>query len=126
MILYELNQQQSLSSLEKFLKNKYRIELKLLFLPKRTIQLHTIVIPDDSRNKGIGTEVIKDIIQYADNHKLDIVLNPAEVDDGLGTTSKEDLIRFYERFGFVDNDLPNGIEYPMFHLGRAPLHRPPQ
>jgi hypothetical protein len=39
---------------------------------------------------------------FADRHGLRIIVSPADKNDD-GTTSRARLVRFYKRFGFVEN-----------------------
>lgn len=64
------------------------------------LELSTIVIPEDMRKKGIGTEIINKLKKYADNVKKDIYLTP---DISFGGTSFQRLVRFYKRMGFKRN-----------------------
>lgn len=64
------------------------------------LELSTIVIPEDMRKKGLGTEIINKLKKYADNVKKDIYLTP---DTSFGGTSFQRLVRFYKRMGFKRN-----------------------
>ena len=62
------------------------------------IELHKIEVPGDQRNRGIGTEIIKLLQNYAQSVGKPIVLRP-EPERG----KKAALSRFYKGLGFVDN-----------------------
>lgn len=66
-----------------------------------TIKLQMIKVSE--KKMGVGTNVMNDLIQYADRMNKRIVLVPGSRDDVHGTTSKARLIKFYKRFGFVEN-----------------------
>jgi len=57
--------------------------------------LEMIVIHEDSRCKGIGTKVMKEICKYADEKQYPIYLRP-----GFKKYTNHRLVRFYKRFGF--------------------------
>ena len=61
--------------------------------------LSKIVVPEDARFKGTGSNVMQDIIKYADDNNLPIALTPDTVYGG----KKTKLESFYERFGFKKN-----------------------
>lgn len=93
-----------IDDLEKKLKSKYP-ELDTLFLSfgDNTIRITSIIINKKSRKEGIGTSVMQDIVDYADKHGYRITLSPGSRDDRHGTTSTNRLVKFYKRFGFVQN-----------------------
>lgn len=57
------------------------------------------------KNSGFGSKLMKDICNYADKENKIIILTPS---DEFGS-SKGDLIKFYKKFGFVENDGENKI-----------------
>ena len=92
-----------IDSLEKF--NVYEFSNK--------ISIDLIVIKD--KNSGVGTKIMKEIVQYADNKNLTCVLSPSNEFGG----NKKRLIEFYKRFGFVENKGKNkefGIFETMYRL----------
>lgn len=62
------------------------------------IELMQIKIPESDRNQGLGTEIIRNLQDYARSVKKPIVLRP-EAEKG----HKADLERFYKRLGFISN-----------------------
>lgn len=86
---------------------KYRklgVTLFLYETNNNAIKLSSLIIPKEvGRKSGIGTNIMNDIINYADKVRKTVVLNPAQKDDYHGTTSRARLIKFYKRFGFVEN-----------------------
>jgi len=94
----------SVSSLQKSLKKKYS-ELKTLLLSEHNdvISIDMIEVDSDKRKEGVGSAVIQEIVNYADANKKEISLLPALSDDRKGTTSRSRLVKFYKRFGFVEN-----------------------
>ena len=63
------------------------------------ITLSRIVIKKELRNTGIGTKIMQDLINYADQHKKIITLTPSS--DFGGSVNR--LNQFYKGFGFVPN-----------------------
>lgn len=62
--------------------------------------LSTLIINGKSRNKGVGSKIMIDIINYADKHNKIIALTPSPE---LGSDKKR-LITFYKQFGFTPNN----------------------
>ena len=69
---------------------------------KRSIVIPKIVIKEECKGNGVGTQIMNDLINYADNNKQIIALTPSSDYGG----DKNRLIQFYKRFGFKHN---NGI-----------------
>ncbi|RLI98618.1 MAG: hypothetical protein DRP08_07985, partial [Candidatus Aenigmatarchaeota archaeon] len=67
------------------------------------IDIDRIVVPKDQRKLGVGSQILTDITDYADRKNLRVEVTPATKDDSIGTTSKSRLVKFYKRFGFVEN-----------------------
>ena len=63
------------------------------------LTLSKIVVPEGTRSEGVGSNVMKDIIKYADKNNLPIGVTPDTTFGG----SKTRLERFYKKFGFVRN-----------------------
>jgi GNAT superfamily N-acetyltransferase len=61
------------------------------------IVLSSIVVPE--RSKGVGTKVMRALVELADRLGDTVALTPSS--DFGGTKSR--LIAFYKRFGFVEN-----------------------
>lgn len=55
------------------------------------------------KQKGTGTAAMEELVRFADRHGCRIILTPGLRDDHHGTTSRTRLVRFYKRFGFVEN-----------------------
>lgn len=51
------------------------------------------------KNKGIGTKLLNKMIEFAKEEKKDIALYASPLDD----RSEDDLIKFYKKFGFVED-----------------------
>ncbi|AUR96762.1 N-6 adenine-specific DNA methylase [Vibrio phage 1.232.O._10N.261.51.E11] len=75
-----------------------------LYMSNRgVLKLNTIIIDKEKRKSGVGTDVLNRITSFADKHGVQTTLSPAIQDDFQGTTSRTRLIKFYKRFGFVEN-----------------------
>jgi GNAT superfamily N-acetyltransferase len=71
--------------------------------------LRLIRIRKPMRNKGFGSIVLKDIINFADRYNIKIILYASEK---YGSDIKG-LYRFYEKFGFVK--VANDIDHKMLY-----------
>lgn len=67
------------------------------------IHLDRIEVEPSQRKKGIGSSVMKKLIQHADSRGKRITLDLADKGDPGGTTSKGRLSKFYKAHGFVAN-----------------------
>ena len=63
------------------------------------IYIHNIEVPAEDRRKGIGSDVIQTIKNYAVTKKKPVVLEPAHPKG-----DKTKLLKFYKRLGFVHNE----------------------
>jgi hypothetical protein len=92
------------------LLSKYKLEELTLSENDTYIDLSNIVVS----NKGIGegTKIMKELICYANNKNKTVTLSP-EKKPRNGTTSKARLIKFYKKFGFIENKGNNKV-YEIF------------
>lgn len=67
------------------------------------IHLDRVEVEPSQRKKGIGSSVMKKLIQHADSRGKRITLDLADKGDPGGTTSRGRLSKFYKAHGFVDN-----------------------
>ena len=65
------------------------------------ITLSSIIIKD--KKQGTGTKIMQELCDYADKNNKRIILSVGTRDDHHGTTSRGRLVKFYKRFGFVEN-----------------------
>lgn len=85
--------------ISKTLASKYP-DVALSIAEKPTaIDLSKIVVPPEMRNQGVGSSVMKDLIQYADDQGKQINLSPSADFGGSPTRLK----KFYKELGFQDN-----------------------
>lgn len=103
---YDVSMQvkESVRVLESELLNKHP-ELKTLSLSESgdVISINMIEVEKADRKKGIGSEIIQEIADYADATGKTLELIPELKDRESGTASKKRLVEFYKRFGFVEN-----------------------
>ena len=66
-------------------------------------ELSDIWVNKEMQGSGIGTQVMRDIVQWADQTGVTLYLSLGDKDDGRGTTSSGRLRKFYKQFGFRDN-----------------------
>ncbi len=87
------------------IKKKWSDQVKNLsvFENEDSITLSNIIIPKDQRGKGIGSQIMGDLINYADQTQKRIKASPGLKDDRQGTTSRGRLVKFYKNFGFIEN-----------------------
>lgn len=84
-----------------------------------TIVLSKIAVPREQQKQGVGTAIMQALVKFADEQRVRLALSP-EADRELGTTSRARLVRFYKRFGFVENKGRNKD----YRLSEA-MYRPP-
>lgn len=85
-------------SIEGKLSDKYNVTLDIYENPDYIV-LSRIIVPKEERNKGLGTSVMSELIDYANINKKDIFLTPSADFGG----NKNKLIQFYKNLGFVFN-----------------------
>lgn len=87
------------------LKAKYDLQSLWLYMlgDRDIIKLDSIIVSKQDRKTGVGSNVMQEITDYADEHNLRIALTPAIKGDPGETTSRGRLVRFYKRFGFKEN-----------------------
>lgn len=118
--IYESVSNADLASFVGAVVKTYGIDLSIQTYNGDGIVISKIVVPTGKRSSGIGTNVIKEIIQYANANNLKIYLNPSEKSDGWGTTSRSRLIEYYKRFGFVENKGKNRDYSTSYYMYRLP------
>lgn len=67
------------------------------------IFLNKVVVPKESRGQGVGSQFMRELAQYADDTGQTIALSPSK---DFGASSVDRLIKFYKRFGLVENKGP--------------------
>lgn len=105
-IRYWINLIESENDLRSFsekVKNNLGLKAFDVWMSGKDIKLNVLIVPREKRNQGLGSKAIEALTQYADDNNLRIILDPATKDDHHGTTSRNRLIKFYKRFGFIEN-----------------------
>lgn len=87
------------------LKAKHGLKQLWLYYDNRhnVIDLSAITVDKADQKQGAGTGAMNDLTDFADKRGLAIVLIPGVKDTGHGTTSRARLVKFYKRFGFIEN-----------------------
>lgn len=67
------------------------------------ISLDSIIIARGAQRAGLGSKLIRQLTRFADANGARVILTPAQRDPFHGTTSRARLVKFYKRFGFVEN-----------------------
>lgn len=67
------------------------------------IDLAMLVVERGAQGAGLGTDVMQQLTAFADTHGVRVTLSPTSANREWGTTSRGRLVRFYRRFGFVEN-----------------------
>lgn len=83
------------------IKAEHKDKTDHLYLHERrdgTISIDNMVVKKEYRNQGIGTQILNDVIAYADETGKTITLTPTTE---FGTKAK--LTRWYKANGFVEN-----------------------
>lgn len=78
--------------------------------------LSKIALPKEDRKSGIGTDVMNEVIKFADSQDKTVALSPST---DFGGTSVARLKDFYKQFGFVENKGKNkdlSISETMYRL----------
>jgi hypothetical protein len=85
---------------------KESLDLWIFFVSLRKsgdLCLDSIIVKPDELKRGKGTKAMLQLTALADKHQRRVWLSPGEKDPYHKTTSRGRLIKFYKRFGFVQN-----------------------
>ena len=66
---------------------------------KNSLKVPRIVVKEECKGNGVGTQIMDDLIAYADSNTQIVTLTPSSDFGG----NKNRLIQFYKRFGFKHN-----------------------
>jgi predicted GNAT family acetyltransferase len=88
----------SAAQIEEFAKAN-GVSLALSESPSK-LSVGKIVVPPSERNKGIGSQIMRAVTEYADTAGKPVTLTPSTDFGGRSVKSLED---FYKRFGFGSN-----------------------
>lgn len=101
------------------IKAKYKNQtdqLNIFENKDNTISINNLVVKKNLRNKGIGQNILNDIINYADKNNKTITLTPTSE-----YLTKSKLTNWYKRNGFVENKGKNtdfSISDTMYRLAK--------
>lgn len=96
--LFSKKANESAKKLVDDLREKYP-GIKLDVMDARNMVISRIVIPEDQRGQGIGTEIMRALISHADANGKTLTLTPSKDFGG----SMPRLKKFYQSLGFVEN-----------------------
>jgi hypothetical protein len=85
------------------LKERLGLESLSLTLQESTGTLTLNMIKVADKKQGLGTQAMQEITRYADDLGFKIALTPSLPSDNIGASSRDRLVSFYKRFGFVEN-----------------------
>lgn len=75
------------------------------------IIVDALIVNRTQKNKGVGTDIMNRLINFADENNWEIALTP----DGCFGGNEQRLEIFYRRFGFTTNNQPNAQETMIRH-----------
>jgi len=111
--------------IEDILNNKFSEYLTGLdiYEDAKSIKLARIIIKDEFRGGGIGSDIMNTLVNYADNNKKIVTLTPSSDFGG----NKNRLVQFYKRFGFKLNKgvhksyeyMDTMVRYPKMNEGSS-------
>jgi predicted GNAT family acetyltransferase len=88
-------------SLDQVMQNAKNSNVNLDIAEKNgVINLSRIVVPKEQRGTGVGSGIMKQLVDYADATGSKITLTPST---DFGGTSVSRLKDFYKQFGFIEN-----------------------
>jgi len=90
-----------MNMIEDILQNKYGESLKALdiYETNTSLKLTRIIVNPETRDTGVGSSVMQDLVKYADDKGKIVTLTPSK--DFGGNVNR--LVQFYKRFGFKMN-----------------------
>ena len=103
------------------IKDKYKLINFQLLYTSGSFDLIIFVVPKEKRKTGVGSQVMQELCAFADQHQKKILLTPMHKDKFYGTTSYQRLVKFYQRFGFVENSGNNKEEKINAAMYRKPI-----
>lgn len=124
MKLQEISNNFSLSFMKQYskhIKDKYELVNFQLLYTNGNLDLIIFVVPKEKRKSGVGTKVMQELCAFADQHQKKILLTPMNRDKFYGTTSYQRLVKFYQKFGFVENSGKNKNDKINANMYRNPL-----
>lgn len=77
--------------------------LSLFMTSRGDLKLNMLAVSKDKLGGGVGSQAMERIAAFADERGLRVTLTTGQTDKNFGTTSSARLVKFYKRFGFVEN-----------------------
>ena len=78
-------------------------EFNLYLTNSGDIQLSDLIVPKNLRKTGLGSKALEMLNDFADKYNKRVILTTGTKDDVHGTTSKNRLIKFYKKSGYLLN-----------------------
>lgn len=103
MKLHSLFENIEYNAFNKYIQKKYGVRAFWIIESGDDIELNSIIVAKEDQKKGTGTEIMNELIRFADAKHKRITLSVGVKDDIHGTTSRSRLVKFYKRFGFKEN-----------------------
>jgi len=75
------------------------IEAEFIEVSPKLVTIEIIGIPKKFQGQGLGSKIMNNLISYADKNNIVLQLRPA----ASSTHSRTKLIKFYSKFGFIEN-----------------------
>ena len=85
------------------LSEKYGAQVILYLTKNNDLKIDHLVVSKEKRNQGIGSAIMREIIDYADSNGYRAILTTGTKDPNFGTTSSGRLKKFYKKFDFTEN-----------------------
>jgi GNAT superfamily N-acetyltransferase len=83
----------------------------------KQIYIHKLIIPENKRHKGIGTDILKMIIRHGQKINYTITVLP---ELGYGADNLERLINFYKHAGFIENTILKDDRFRLEYMVKLP------
>lgn len=81
-------------------------EIDVMHLQDDTWIVTRLAVPKSFRNQGIGTELAKELIRWADSKGYILEAYVLGATEPVAHVDSDGIKRFLQRFGFVCTDLP--------------------
>ena len=95
--------QEQVDSFVAQVKEQLGLQAFEVYLSGDSLRLMSLIVPKANRKRGIGSQAMQMLNQFADQHGLRITLTPGVKDGYHGTTSYNRLVRFYRNNGYIQN-----------------------
>jgi GNAT superfamily N-acetyltransferase len=96
--------QKQLHDFKEYLEKKYPtfiiLELDTNVRKQQYVILGLFEVLENNRNKGFGTSIMYELIDFSNKNKIPIALTPTH----FFNSNVERLIKFYKKFGFIINE----------------------